>query len=73
MVDAWVKVDQVLNTTEATVDAAPTGELLQLNQLLSAAPPAGALIEVLPVLDSSASNAMLQSMLDLHTQNAAQP
>jgi hypothetical protein len=73
MVDAWVKVDQVLNTADATADATPAGELLQLNQLLSAAPPAGALIEVLPVLDSSASNAMLQSMLDLHTQNALQP
>jgi hypothetical protein len=73
MVDAWVKVDQVLNTADATADAAPAGDLLQLNQLLSAAPPAGALIEVLPVLDSSANNAMLQSMLDLHTQNALQP
>jgi hypothetical protein len=62
-----------LNTADATADATPAGELLQLNQLLSAAPPAGALIEVLPVLDSSASNAMLQSMLDLHTQNALQP
>jgi hypothetical protein len=76
MVDAWVKVDQVLNMADAaetTADAAPAGELLQLNQLLSAAPQAGALIEVLPVLDASANNAMLQSMLDLHTQNAAQP
>ena len=75
MVDAWLKVDQVLNTAdaaEATADAAPAGEVLHLNQLLSAAPPAGAITEVMPVVDSSTHNAMLQSMLDLHTQNASQ-
>ncbi|MEY3613696.1 MAG: hypothetical protein RJB14_3418, partial [Pseudomonadota bacterium] len=80
LVDAWLKVDDVLSSAEAGDVAAeedPDGAaaasgLLQLNQLLSNAPEEGAVTEVLPVLDSSSHNALLQTMLDLHTQNSTQ-
>jgi hypothetical protein len=80
MVDAWLKVEEVLSSTDpvlgaihvTTDEAAQTGELLQLNQLLNSAPKDGLFPELLPVLVSSPHNALLHNMLELHSQNPLQ-